>query len=68
MIFGNPAMLLLPSFFIRQRTNVKTDVKDLKKDLKTDVKDLKKDLIANQGLSEIQAEIICAVIESEWIT
>ena len=46
----------------------KTEVKDLKKDLKTEVKDLRNDLKTNHGLSEIQVEIILAVLESELIT
>ena len=39
-----------------------------KKSLKTEVKDLRKDLKTNHGLSEIQVKIIFAVLESELIT
>jgi len=48
--------------------DLNTDMKDLKKDLKTDAKDLKKDLKTRCGLSDIQVEIIWAVLENERVT
>ena len=47
---------------------LRSEAKDLREDLKTEVKDLRKDLKTNHGLSEIQAEIIFAVLDSELIT